>query len=405
MSETTPGCGSNSEARKRAAVTPDPTPAEVWASFPGNAPVCRACGTDWQPVRRGECVRCGDDAGPLKPAEDADEHPEHTCDTGYFDRTICPEPCGMMHSFCTACGKRADSCAHHGADERPEPMSNNAPISDTSAVEMITQGFAAAPEIGRSVALSVLAARTADLTRERDEARDDAMAADQNGWDRGYRWAERELTPRAEAAEQRHRDLVSRLGFGDNITEPMADNDTIVAWFEERGQAASEWDESQLWRNDCYAAGHSDSEDCWEHDPRLRLEAAEQRADGLAVGIEALHRDAGPSQGYFGSDYVERDHCCGTCGSHGEYGVEWPCATRALLSADHTQALAERDAEKWDEGYAFGYWQDRGYSHHEARTLGIPDHLRAEVGLVPSAEIDDPWNPYRLTGRDTDGGA
>ena len=43
-----------------------------------------------------------------------------------------------------------------------------------------------------------------------------------------------------------------------------------------------------------------------------------------------LHYDAGPSQGYdFGPDggYGWVDHCCATCGAHGEYGVEWPCPT------------------------------------------------------------------------------
>ena len=43
-----------------------------------------------------------------------------------------------------------------------------------------------------------------------------------------------------------------------------------------------------------------------------------------------LHRDAGPSQGYganFKGGYGEYAHCCGTCGAHGEYGVEWPCPT------------------------------------------------------------------------------
>jgi hypothetical protein len=77
---------------------------------------------------------------------------------------------------------------------------------------------------------------------------------------------------------------VSRLGFGDNITEPMADNDTIVAWFEQQSRDASEWQESQLWRNDCYAAGHPDDEDCYECDPRLRLERAEARLASRADG-------------------------------------------------------------------------------------------------------------------------
>lgn len=35
----------------------------------------------------------------------------HGCDNGDFDRTICPEPCGSMHSYCTRCGARAGACA------------------------------------------------------------------------------------------------------------------------------------------------------------------------------------------------------------------------------------------------------------------------------------------------------
>jgi len=48
-----------------------------------------------------------------------------------------------------------------------------------------------------------------------------------------------------------------------------------------------------------------------------------------------LHRDAGPSQGYganFKGGYGEFAHCCGTCGAHGEYGVEWPCLTAQALA-------------------------------------------------------------------------
>lgn len=36
---------------------------------------------------------------------------DHECDSGHFDRTVCAEPCGAMHSFCSICGKRADRCA------------------------------------------------------------------------------------------------------------------------------------------------------------------------------------------------------------------------------------------------------------------------------------------------------
>ncbi len=40
-----------------------------------------------------------------------------------------------------------------------------------------------------------------------------------------------------------------------------------------------------------------------------------------------LHRDAGESQGYTENGYGYIPHACGTCGSFGEYGEPWPCAT------------------------------------------------------------------------------
>ena len=29
-----------------------------------------------------------------------------------FDRTFCPEPCGMFHTYCQDCGECLDECAH-----------------------------------------------------------------------------------------------------------------------------------------------------------------------------------------------------------------------------------------------------------------------------------------------------
>lgn len=43
---------------------------------------------------------------------------DHRCDTGNFDRTLCPEPCGSMHSFCSTCGVRQDPCAHDQPAEK-----------------------------------------------------------------------------------------------------------------------------------------------------------------------------------------------------------------------------------------------------------------------------------------------
>jgi len=47
-------------------------------------------------------------------AEGVGEQEDHRCDSGDFDRTIRPEPCGSMHFFCGTCGTRQDECAHDG---------------------------------------------------------------------------------------------------------------------------------------------------------------------------------------------------------------------------------------------------------------------------------------------------
>lgn len=49
-----------------------------------------------------------------------------------------------------------------------------------------------------------------------------------------------------EGWERVHRDLTSRLGFGDGITEPMADNDTIVEFIEQLLMEASEHHECPI---------------------------------------------------------------------------------------------------------------------------------------------------------------
>lgn len=51
-------------------------------------------------------------AAPTATTADAVEVPDHRCDTGDFDRNICPEPCGYMHSYCATCGVRQDPCAN-----------------------------------------------------------------------------------------------------------------------------------------------------------------------------------------------------------------------------------------------------------------------------------------------------
>lgn len=81
--------------------------------------------------------------------------------------------------------------------------------------------------------------------------------------------------------------VTSRLGYGDGITEPQIGFGEFLRECEEKFSEASDWRESQRWRDDCAAAGHPDDEDCFEHDPALRLE----RAERIGARVEALTND------------------------------------------------------------------------------------------------------------------
>lgn len=128
------------------------------------------------------------------------------------------------------------------------------------------------------------------------------------------------LTEHADTLQAEHRDLTHRLGFGNNITEPQADNDTIVKWYDERSNEAAEWRESQSWRNDCYDAGHSDDEDCYEHDPSLKLIAVVARASAAEAAlaeVRAIHQPTYEPDGL---------SLCLACGD-GTGSEDWPCPT------------------------------------------------------------------------------
>ena len=57
------------------------------------------------------------------------------------------------------------------------------------------------------------------------------------------------------------------------------------------------------------------------------LEQVGLRDKALEAVLE-LHKDGGESQGYLDDgSYGDIPHCCTECGSLGEYGVPWPCAT------------------------------------------------------------------------------
>ena len=83
--------------------------------------------------------------------------------------------------------------------------------------------------------------------------------------------------------------VTTALGYGDGITEPQIEHRDFVAECERQFAEASEWRESQRWRDECHEAGHPDDEDCYEHDPvlalvalRAKVAAAEALADQWA---------------------------------------------------------------------------------------------------------------------------
>ena len=136
----------------------------------------------------------------------------------------------------------------------------------------------------------------------------------------------------------------------------MSDLTDRLDQIQARAEAATEgpWDTSTTsWEPEARMVDVPDGDDemslAWEAGGGLcvmsRADAefvAAARADVPALvaalrGVLDQHYDAGPSQGHdFGPDggYGWADHCCATCGAHGEYGVEWPCPTIAALDGD-----------------------------------------------------------------------
>lgn len=79
-----------------------------------------------------------------------------------------------------------------------------------------------------------------------------------------------------------------------------------------------------------------------------RMDAIDARGDAAFIGraekaeaalerVKALHHDAGESQGYtpdVRGGYGMIPHCCASCGTFGEYGEQWPCATIQAIEGE-----------------------------------------------------------------------
>ena len=113
--------------------------------------------------------------------------------------------------------------------------------------------------------------------------------------------------------------VTTALGYGDGITEPQIEHRDFVAECERQFAEASEWRESQRWRDECHEAGHPDDEDCYEHDPVLALVALRAKV----AAAEAL-----------ADQWADRKR------SDGMSGNAWIGITLAGVAADLRAALA-----------------------------------------------------------------
>lgn len=56
-------------------------------------------------------------------------------DNTYFDRTLCAEPCGDMHTTCNDCGYIFGGCAHLNRDAEPKELTKADPIRTTIMID------------------------------------------------------------------------------------------------------------------------------------------------------------------------------------------------------------------------------------------------------------------------------
>lgn len=111
-------------------------------------------------------------------------------------------------------------------------------------------------------------------------------------------------------------------------------------------------------------------------------EARAERDAALAAieRVRAIHLNAGPSQGYgsqFKGGYGMLGDCCESCGSHGEYGVEWPCPTIQALDG-----APEPEEVEWEYRCDIRkhFWVTHGV-HHDCE--GNPERRRKAGPWVP----------------------
>ena len=152
-----------------------------------------------------------------------------------------------------------------------------APVGAAVALDLDAIEAAALADDGWwSVPVLALVAEVRRLTAEAATQREWFEAADaaaERRLDQSIAWMERAEAAEAEVVTLRAnwRHVTKSLGYGDGVTEPQIGHVEFVAECERQFSEASEWRESQRWRDECHDAGHPDDEDCYEHDPALVL--------------------------------------------------------------------------------------------------------------------------------------
>ena len=137
---------------------------------------------------------------------------------------------------------------------------------------------------------------------------------------------------------------------------------------------------------------------CPEHPPTPARVPEQGEASAAIERVRELHRNAGPSQGYssrFSGGYGTLGDCCSACGSHGEYGVEWPCPTIAALDGapepewEYAWAGTDELGDDWIGDAVFD-------SVAEARTFfNHSTWVRTQSGELVRRRKAGPWLPVK----------
>jgi hypothetical protein len=237
-----------------------------------------------QPEYEG-CPKCGGDGG-----------------DNWFDRSICPEPCGMMHTRCSNCGHALDNCPFDSAAEQPE--------HDDYAREQLAKAREAGERMNEAGEKVVASLRDAAQSLRAEQPEHEKAPTNVGG--SPPRPNESARSVGAEHEEARRLAIYTRL-YPYSVERRAVPYELAERHVEQLLEAEQERDEAQRdaeWERGCKDDAMADAN---QH--RVALEAAEREVERLRTAIRLHLSNSGVCPGglhAFPPDAVEGDPCaCG----------------------------------------------------------------------------------------------